>query len=215
MNINTFYTSLAAASTTFSALPFVVGLICIKHIKEYLIPLFLIVVVSLITDVINYILINSHINNLYVFHIFTFIEFTLICFFYKIFFSKYFNSVYLLLFIPGFLIVALIDYKINGLRSMDNFSSSVESILLSLFALFSFFFVMQKMIFENILSTPFFWINSGILLYFSGNLLYFTFSNYLHTTESSNHLAVWMISSFLNIFYNILISIGFWKAKTR
>lgn len=96
---------------------------------------------------------------------------------------------------------------------MNNFSTSLEAILLSLFALFSFLFVMRKLIFENILSEPFFWINSGVLFYFSGNLLAFTFSNYVYTHQQPYYNTLWAIPRFLNIFFNILICIGFWKTR--
>ena len=98
---------------------------------------------------------------------------------------------------------------------MDNFSASVEAILLSVYALVSFLFIMRKLLFENILSEPFFWINSGVLFYFSGSLLVFAFSNYFLTFEPSNQYVLWSIPQFLNIFYNILICIGFWKARAQ
>lgn len=215
MDVNSFYDYLTNISALFSAVSFIAGLLRLKYIKGYLIPLLLLVSVSCVTDSINFICAQWNINGYYIFHFFTIIEFILISFFYLLFFRKHIRAVYLLLPIPIFLIIAFIDYKINGLNAMDNFSASIEAILLSLYALVSFLFVMRKLLFENILSEPFFWINSGILFYFSGNLLVFTFSNYIHAAELSNYSALWSIPQFLNIFYNILISIGFWKARTR
>lgn len=202
-------------SILFCMSSFIVGLLCIKFIKGYLVPLFLIVFVSFVTDSINFICVRENINNFYILHFFTIIEFILISFFYLLFFRKYLRPGYLLVPIPVFLIIAFIDYKINGFNTMDNFSASLEAILLSLYALASFLFVMRKLLFENILSEPFFWINSGILFYFSGSLLVFAFSNYFLTFEPINQNVLWSIPQFLNIFYNILISIGFWKARVR
>ncbi|MES2394909.1 MAG: hypothetical protein V4549_02850 [Bacteroidota bacterium] len=215
MSINSFYDYLDSISILFSVLTFIVGLLCIKSIKGYLVPLFLIVLVSFITEIISVVYASSNINNFYIFHLFTILEFILISFFYILFFKKYLRPVFLLLPIPVFLIVAFIDYRINGLNSMDSLSASVEAILLSVYALVSFFFVMQKLLFENILSEPFFWINFGILFYFSGGLLIFAFSNYFLAFEPLNQNALWSIPQFLNIFYNILISIGFWKARAK
>ena len=215
MDSNSFYYYLGYISTLFSAFSFFVGLLCIKSIKGFLVPLFLIVSISFVIEIVNVVLVRSNINNLIIFRFYTVVEFILISFFYYIFFRKYFRSSYFLIAIPLFLIIAFIDYKINGLNSLDNFSSSIGTILLSLNALFSFLFVIRKLLFENILSEPFFWINSGILFYFSGNLLVFSFSNYFLATELSNHSALWSIPQFLNIVYNILISIGFWKARAK
>lgn len=215
MDTHYLYYYLGYISTLFSTLSFIVGLLCIKSINRYLVPIFLIVFVSFVTDIINVVLVRSNINNHFIFHFYTVIEFILISFFYILFLKKYLSPVFLLLPIPVFLIVAFIDYRINGLNSMDSLSASVEAILLSMYALFSFFFVMRKLLFENILSEPFFWINSGILFYFSGGLLVFAFSNYFLAFEPLNQNALWSIPQFLNIFYNILISIGFWKARAK
>lgn len=215
MDINFVNYYLGYISTIFSVLTFTIGLLCIKYIRGYLTPIFLIVSVSFVIEIINVALVRSNINNLFIFRLYTVIEFILISFFYHTFFKKYFRSCYFLLAIPVLLLVAFIDYKINGLKSLDNFSSSIGAIFLSLYALFSFLFVIRKLIFENILSASFFWINSGILFYFSGNLLVFVFSNYIFTNEESIGNALWSVPQFLNIFYNILISIGFWKTRAR
>lgn len=214
-NINDFYDYLAIVSTLFSITAFIIGLACIKSIKGYLVPLFLYVSVSVVVEIINFILARLNTNNLYVFHFFSIIEFILLSLFYGLFFSKHIKRAYLLLPIPFFLIIAYVDYKINGLKSMDNFSASTESILLSVYALLSFQFIMRKLIFENILSAPFFWINSGILFYFAGNLLFCVFSNYIYTTEYYNYNALCSISAYLNILYNIFIGIGFWKTRAK
>lgn len=215
MDTHYLYYYLGYISTLFSTLSFIVGLLCIKSINRYLVPIFLIVSVSFVTEIINVVLVRLNINNHFIFHFYTVIEFILISFFYLLFFREYSRQQYFLLPIPLFLIIAFIDYKINGLNSMDNFSSSVGAVFLSLYALFSFLFVMRKLLFENILSAPFFWINSGILFYFSGNLLVFAFSNYVFAKEESIGNALWSIPQFLNIFYNILISIGFWKTRAK
>lgn len=215
MDTHYLYYYLGYISTLFSTLSFIVGLLCIKSINRYLVPIFLIVSVSFVTEIINVVLVRLNINNHFIFHFYTVIEFILISFFYLLFFREYSRQQYFLLPIPLFLIIAFIDYKINGLNSMDNFSSSVGAVFLSLYALFSFLFVMRKLLFENILSAPFFWINSGILFYFSGNLLVFAFSNYVFAKEESIGNALWSIPQFLNIFYNILISIGFWKIRAK
>ena len=215
MDINNFYDYLDYINTFFSVPSLIAGLLCMKAVKGYLVPLFVYVSVSFVTEMINFVLSQSGINNMFVFRFYTIIEFILISFFYHLFYKQYLKSSYLLLLIPVFLVVSFIDYKINGLNAMDNFSSSVSAILLSLYALVSFLFIMRKLIFENIMSEPFFWINSGVLFYFSGSLLVFAFFNYVYTYQQSYQDALWIIPQFLNIFYNIFICIGFWKTRAQ
>lgn len=215
MDKDSFYLYLSYVTMLVALPTFMIGLLRIKNIKGYLLPLFIYVSISILAEILNFICSETNTNNMFVFHFYTFFEFILISFFYHLFFKNQLKTGYFLFPIPVFLLVAFIDYKINGLTSMDNFALSIESIVLSLYALISFLYIMRKLLFENILSEPFFWVNFGVLFYFSGNLLVFAFHNYVTSYQPSYENALWAIPQLLNIFYNILICIGFWKARTN
>lgn len=208
-------------SMAFSMLSLLVGLFCIKTIKRFLIPLFLLVFISAFVEIINLIvevtaINNSTINNLPILHIYTGIEFSLIFIFYMLFYKQYYKLKILYLLLPLFYVVTYIDYKVNGLNEMDSFSVTVESTFFIVLSLLSFFFIIRHLIFENILNMPFFWINSGILIYFSGNILLFIFSNSFDKSEMKTFSMLWFtIHSLLNIIYNSLICIGFWKSRIK
>ncbi|MBA3683208.1 MAG: hypothetical protein H0W73_18890 [Bacteroidetes bacterium] len=115
-----------------------------------------------------------------------------------------------------FFLAAYIDYKLNGLKSMDNFSTSLESIIFIFYSISFFYYALKNLIFENLLSTPLFWLNTAILIYFSGNLILFVFSNYMAQTDPVKYGILWaVIHTFFNVLYNVLLSVGFWKAKNR
>lgn len=196
--------------------PILISLINFKHLKRSLLPLFALFVFSILTDILNRIHMEMKINNSYIFHFFTIIEFVLISLFYSLFFKKYFNPLIINLLILIFFIVAFIDYKINGLNSIDNFSISIESIILTLYSLYLFYYILKNLLFENLLAEPIFWINTAILVYFAGNLLIFVFSSYLIQNAPKTHLLLWaIVHSFINIIYNVFLSIGFWKIKHK
>jgi len=207
------YIVLAIVSGSFSICPLILSLIRFPYLKGYLVPVFFLVFVSVLMEGMNILLVRSLINNFFLLHFYTVFEFIMINCFYVLFFRQFFNS--LLLWLPAviFLIIAFLDYKANGLDHFDNFSTGVESILCSFFALAGFYFIMRKMVFANILNEPFFWINSGILLYFGGNLVLFVFNSYIIKNAPDTHFNLWIIHSILNILNYTLISIGFWKAK--
>lgn len=186
-----------------------------KRLNGYLKILFLLVNVSLIIDLVSFLLIKEKINNFYLFHFYSAVEFTLWIFFYFLFFKEHVRS-FLIIFslIPVFLVVCYIDYHLNGLNSMDGLSVSVESLILTLFSLFSFWLIMNRSIFKNLLSAPFFYVNSAVLLYFLGNLTLFAFTNYISENEAESYMASWAIHSILNISFNLLICIAFLKSKT-
>jgi hypothetical protein len=215
MNSRTFFYYLWNISIGASVLSFIFGIIFVKRIKGYLVPLLVLVALSLGVDLLNLFLVNAKINNFYVLHIYSILEFSLWILFYFMFFKQYTGTYYLFFgLIPIFMIVCYADYKINGLDTMDNFSVSAESLVLTLFSLFSFRLIMNKRIFENLLKAPFFFINVGVLLYFLGNICFFTFANYIYKTEEQNFMASWTLHSILNIIFNLLICVGFWRSKT-
>jgi hypothetical protein len=217
MNIDNYFLRLLSDISAYtSVIPLIISLRYYKSINRTLKPLFILSILSVVAEVLNKIHVEYDINNYYIFHIFTIIEFTLISLFYKRFFLQFKNIRIFEVFIFVFFIIAFIDYKINGLDSMDSFSITVESVILTSYSLILFYFVLQKLIFENLLNTPIFWMNTAILIYFSGNLILFVFSNYLLATEPKKYHMLWYtIHSFINISYNALISVGFWKTKIK
>lgn len=211
-----FYRLLASISGLSGMLPVIFAFINIKHIKKHLSPIFILLLISLIIEIIDWKFSKFSQNNLDIFHLFTIIEFILISLFYILYFKQYIKPLTFVIIIPIFLIIAITEYIVKGPGCMKNISTSVESILLVSYSLFFYFFVMKRSLYENILTVSTFWINSAVLTYFSGNLLLFVFSSYLNATDMKNYTFLWAtIHSFFNIMFNILLSIGFWKIRAN
>jgi hypothetical protein len=74
-----------------------------------------------------------------------------------------------------------------------------------------FLFIMRNTITDDLVNETFFWINCGILIYFSGNILLFLLGKFLTVQQT---FELWgPIHNILNIVFNILVSIGFLKSK--
>lgn len=216
MNSNSIYTWLAYASTSFSIVSFLVGCIRIRHIRLYLVPVFVITTISAIVEFSNFIFVSFTQNNLFVLHLYTIAEFTCLSLFYRSVLKEYSKVSWINLLIPVFILLAYFDYKENGVSELDSLSTTVESVCMVICSLYLFYQVISKLIINKLVASPVFWINSGILLYFSGNLLLFAFSNKLAESNTMMYFILWTtIHSFLNIIYNISLSIGFWKAKSN
>ena len=209
------YNILWHSSILSEVITFGFGCMFYKSLKDYLKILFGIVTVGLFVDVVNTILTYNKINNYFIFHYYTIIEFSLWVLFYYVFYRKANKrSILFFVLIPIFFLVCCIDYKINGLASMDNFSSSLEALILTLFSLVSFKELMNKNVAVNFLKNPFFIVNSGILIYFLGNLCFFTFSNYFCSNSGQDYMAPWGLHSILNTTFNLLICTSFWISRT-
>lgn len=203
-------------SSSFSLVPLAITLFRIKLIDRRLYPIVLLVYTATLVEIVCITHSVFGINNFYIFRIYTIIEFVLISFFYILFFKPYFKPLIFRFFLLLFLIVALLDLRINGFVNIDDFSSSVSSILLTCYSLFLFYFILKHLLIETLLSSPIFWINSAVLFYFSGNLFLFTFSGTLVKLGGDNYNFFWgTIHSFFNISYNILLAVALWKTKTK
>ncbi|MBL7909972.1 MAG: hypothetical protein JNJ41_02810 [Bacteroidia bacterium] len=204
------------ASSSLSLVPLVISVINFIKIDLILKPIFWLVVINVTVEILSFVFLQVNFSNKYMLHYFTVAEFGLISLFYSFFLKDYFKPLLIYLLIPVFLLAAIIDYKVYGLSSSYNFSSSVECILLIFYSLFFFYYVLKNLIFENLLSTPVFWVNTAILFYFSGNLILFVFSNYMAMVDPLKLAILWsVIHTFFNVLYNVFLSIGFWKTRGK
>lgn len=209
------YRILEYSSAIVDFIPLLALTFSIRHITKETFPIASLVVLSLLTDTINFLLVSQNKNNFIVFRIYTYLEIFLISSFYFQFYKKYTKTNASFLIIPLFVAVSVVDYKINGINNFDNYETAFESIVFSIISLWTFYYISKQLLFDNLLNEPFFWLNTSILLYFGGNLILFIFNNYLLRSKTTDQLAMWCIHSVLNILYNLLIALGLWKVKRR
>ena len=207
------------ASWAFALLPFLTALLTMKYWSKsvFLNPLFVLLSLALLMELVQGFKARKYINIYYLVHLYTILEFILITMFYGRFFRVYFNPLPFYITIPLLLGVAFYDYNVDGLKNFDGFTTSAESIFLIGFSMFFFYYALKHLLIEDkLVNSPVFWINTAVLIYFSGNLFMFSFNNYLMQTDPSKRYILWgTIHSFFNIMFNLFIAIGFWKTKTK
>lgn len=91
-----------------------------------------------------------------------------------------------------------------------DYSSGTESLIIIILSLLFFKKTLGSLEYSNILNNPQFWMNSGLLIYFTGNLFLFAFGNLIHN-DSLYYL--WHIHNFIQLIYSSLLAIAFWKVK--
>ncbi len=207
---------LSDTSTLTSLFPLILAHIRFRYIRRYLVFIYVLIFTSIFIEIISFMFSSFGENNLYIFRFFTIIEFSLISFFYSEYLKKHTNVSVIYGILPAFLFIAFIDYKIYGANALDSLSISVESIILTCYSLFLFYYYMKHLIVSDLLAAPSFWINCAVLIYFLGNFFLFTFNNYVLNLDTKKHYLLWgTVHASLNIVYNVLLSIGFWKTKTK
>lgn len=100
-------------------------------------------------------------------------------------------------------------------RSPDLFSGTSRTIFaatVTIYALVFFFRVMKNPPAVHIYYTPMFWINIGMLLYFTGNLFLFMMESYLVQVMRDKFISFWLFHNLMGILANIAFAIGIWQA---
>lgn len=205
-----FYTILLATSI----LIILVGAINFKTLKGSL-PLrvlFCLFIISLLSDLVGTYMHNRGIHNLWLFNLYNLIEFALLAlFFISLFkFERKWNLIISLGYFVALIVMIYISISQSFTENLNSTLMGLESIILICSAVYYFKVMLSKLEFDTPWSNPFFWINSGVLLYFSGGFFIFIFSDY---RDVSNTINLWDIHNIIHIIYNILIIIGFWKAR--
>lgn len=203
-------------SQAIAFVPLLVAFINYKYIKDYVKPMFLYAVASLISDLLVFILNSLDYKIISVLYVYTLVEFTLVSLFFSRFFRKYFNPVFFNVMIFIFIPVTFLLSGLFGFQKSDHYAITSESFIFTAYCLFLFYYVLKNLVLDDLLSSPMFWFNTGILFYFAGNLTIFIFSDYIMHHLSGAHYILWRsIHTFFNVSMNILFSIGFWKTRAK
>lgn len=208
------FSILSYISSSFVLIPLVFGLFKKKSLSPILFPILYLIILSGFTEGINIILSTRSINSMFLINSFTILEFSLLSIFYLRFFKGYYPpKLFYVLIVLFTCLVIFSSFFINEITVIDGLSYSVESLIFMAYSLFAFYLILKKLLFQHLLESPFFWINTAILIYFSGNLFFFLFSTYLQKFNIKDFGTFYALHSVLNITYYILISIGFWKVN--
>ena len=205
---------LALTSSFFAFIPFVLALIRKKYLTKDLKIIWLFLTIGLITDLASEILtFYFKLSNLEIYNIYIILETLLISFFYYLILPNKISRFLIFSIILFFLIYSIYNVSFNPAKSLDGIILTIESTSIILFSVITFNEFLKNSIYSNILASPIFWINSGFLIFFSGNLFLHIFSNFLQVYELNAFFELWVFHSVFNIILYILISIGFWKSK--
>lgn len=211
-----FYSFLSYISSAFAFFPFCIALFSKNYLSKELKILWLLLTFSIVTDITGYILtFVFNLSNIQLLNTYIILETLLISTFYLFVISNKIWKNLILTFIILFTTYSIIQFISKNNKMLDNVILTTESITVTLLSIVTFYHLLEKQIYSNILSVPIFWINSSFLFYFSGNLFLHLFSQYLQKHALYTFYELWGLwHSLLNIIFYTLISIGFWKTKT-
>ncbi len=104
---------------------------------------------------------------------------------------------------------------LQSLYRYNSYSQTFGSLLIIGYSIFYFTNLIREMKTDNLYAYPMFWIASSILLYYSGSLFLYGMGNTILNKSVQANKWIWVFHAFLAGVHYVLISIGFWRTKTK
>lgn len=196
-------------SVIFSSFPFIGGCYFRKTLPSYAWPVLILTGFAFLTDATSLFLaiVGKPSNTFMVFY--SLAEIFLFAVFYSRIFSNKMFSITSFIFVGSFICIMLWQAFTDHLNLMHSFFNAAEGLILIGLSFGLFIFIIRSDITLNLTREPFFWINTAVLVYFSGNLILFLFMKFLTLQQLGN---LWgPIHNSLNIIYNVLLIRAFWQ----
>ena len=156
-------------------------------------------------------------NNLPLLHLYTLGEFVLLSLFFKSLikkpsaFQKYFW-----VFIGLFLVLIIGNtIFLQGIFEFNSYAKTGVQVVLITYSVLYFYNLSNEVDLTNPYQKSLRLINSALLIYFSGSLFIFMFSNYLTKHKIDIHHGFWAFNAFLNLVFQILVLVGIWRVTFR
>jgi len=195
-------------------IPFIIGVYKYRDIEKFK-YLFYFVCYGVVNEITSIFLIQSgYRNTMPLFHLYTLVSFILLCLFYQSVFKGYIKKIWfraVVLFYVTFCFVNLLFFQ--SIYAYPNLQYSVLAIVMVTFSILYFFNTMVEVKISQLSKEPLIWINTGILIYYSGNLFYYILFNLFldYSHEFLKSIGIYFFS--LNTLFYILIAVGFYKTE--
>jgi hypothetical protein len=163
-------------------------------------------------EILSQVTARLHMPNLYILHMYTIIEFNIIALFYL----RFFGDFYPRWLVPGLMVCFTVFAILNSIflqpiTGFNTYARGTVGVLTIMLALLCFYKMLIELRTKRLDQHPVFWINTGFLLYFSGNLFFFILNNaLLKEPNQSLSFMSWGLSSLLMALLYLFIGVGLW-----
>lgn len=180
-----------------------------SHLDAAMKTIALYLLLSGLASILSIMLSNNGINNMLVFHIYTAAELILILLFFRhTGMTGVSNRIFTFISLLFFLLTVFNILFLQNLFTYNSYSRTLEAIIVMVFSLQLFYRLLGC---EDVIRFRYNginWINSGILLYFSGSFILFFFSEFL-SKEFLFYEIAWVIHAILVLVMYLLFAAGF------
>ncbi len=201
------------ALTNFIA--FIVGLIYFKYFPKEIKIVFFFVTFGVFTEIFTRIYKHFWMQNTGpIGHFYFPVAFFIMGIFFLAILKDFIKPVYILTLIILFEVFSLINVLfIQDLYEFPSITGSIGAMILFLFSVAFFTKVMTEAKILKLSKEPLIWINSAVLIYYTGNFIFYALLNYANNYSREFALLTVKFFSYINLLFYLLITIGFWKVK--
>lgn len=181
----------------------------LKNITYYL-------VVSASAQILSYILWKQHKKNLPVLHIYTLVEYAVLLSFYSTTLKGFLSAKFFLSLAGiGLLFFMSDSLFIENIYAYNTYARSTEALVFIFLAMCWYIKIVSTIEDDILLLNALKFINSGLLIYFSGSLVLFSLSNIISGLSPGMKLNIWTLHALFACILYLLIAIGLWKYRKQ
>jgi hypothetical protein len=202
---------LTYAALSIALISCLIASIKFKYLSFELKIIFAFLLLSFFSDIISTIINLNGKSTFWWLNIYTILEFFVFGLFYAWLFRKSSKDSRILVvssLILGIISIVFLTIFQGFSNRMDSISLAIEATLFIFISVGYFYVMLNKMEFDNTFYNPIFWINSGILIYFSGSFFSFMFSAVKYPK-----FGIWVIHNAVHVIFMLFILVGFWKVR--
>jgi len=194
---------------------FIIGIFYYKSFPREIKIIFYFVAFGVLTQ--SYMKLHQHFimkNTMPVGHFYFPIAFLILAIFYMQVLKDFIKPVYLYTIIILFETYCLINSLfIQGFFEYASIEAAVGAMIIFLFSIAWFTKIMMEAKIEKLSAEPLVWINSAILIYYTGSFFYHSLYNLIVKASFDVAILVAKMFSVLNLFFYLIIAIGFLMVK--
>ena len=169
------------------------------------------VMICAMFEIVSHYLWSHKINNLPLLHLYIPVTFTMLFLFYKhILRNQIKKYIWYLIAIVFYLFSIIDSVWLQGLYNFNSYTINLENAIMVFFSILCFYRIGKEMKVLQLERYPIFWINTGVLFYYSGSLLLFTLSNEAISFSRTIRMHIWNLHALFVMLMYFLISIGLW-----
>jgi hypothetical protein len=188
-----------------------------KHLPDTLRPVALLAFFSLLIEIVSRALWLFKLSNLFLWPIYITVEFGLLVWLYRQVLGSRLLTRFGGLLVLGIAAVAITENVLRQSQTshIDNGVRLLESLLVIVFALSYYHTSLRRVSAIYIWHEPLFWVSTGLLFFFAGNFLIYTFVNFALYYQQKVGILFWVVHAALNCLMHCTYAYALWISPRR